>query len=306
MLLCLVSSPDFALASTHANAEADIWRPLPDWLGGEQPYDLNSWQESETAIALAETLDEDAVIVEGYAEYATWRPHLAYLRDPYGDPDVEMELDGVGGVSILAKARVFRSGVHFPAFSFERHAETEGFGKMARRMQYSVVGLPHYTVWHLYEPSVDDIKHMEEMEAEKRERERQEKEAADKAKKLQDDFEHVGSQWEKDKQSIAESGKKNLGALNAANLAAVDAATEVVASDGSKEKVAKTGLEKKAPRKESVRKINTRQGDKKKELGDEIVEKIEKAESVMSNDEAVNPVAAPAEEPKAGKKKGYQ
>lgn len=108
----------------------DVWRPLPDWLGGEQPYDLNSWQESETALALAETLDEDAVIVEGYAEYATWRPHLAYLRDPYGDPDMEMELDGVGGVSILAKARVFRAGVHFPAFSFEKHAETEGFGKV--------------------------------------------------------------------------------------------------------------------------------------------------------------------------------
>ena len=91
---------------------------------------MNSWQESETALALADTLDEDAVIVEGYAEYATWRPHLAYLRDPYGDPDMEMEIDGVGGVSILAKAKVFRSGVHFPAFSFEKHAETEGFGKV--------------------------------------------------------------------------------------------------------------------------------------------------------------------------------
>ena len=79
---------------------------------------------------MADTLDEDAVIVEGYAEYATWRPHLAYLRDPYGDPDTEMDVDGIGGVSILAKAKVFRSGVHFPAFSFERHAETEGFGKV--------------------------------------------------------------------------------------------------------------------------------------------------------------------------------
>lgn len=28
-------------------------------------------------------------------------------------------------------------------------------------MQYSVVGLPHYVIWHLYEPSVDDIRHME-------------------------------------------------------------------------------------------------------------------------------------------------
>lgn len=130
---------------------------------------------------MADTLDEDAVIVEGYAEYATWRPHLAYLRDPYGDPDMEMEIDGVGGVSILAKAKVFRSGVHFPAFSFEKHAETEGFGKvcstcqgrnllacfnsrhvqMAKAMHFSVVGLPHYVIWHLYEPSVDDIRHME-------------------------------------------------------------------------------------------------------------------------------------------------
>ena len=33
--------------------------------------------------------------------------------------------------------------------------------QMAKRMEYSVVGLPHYVIWHLYEPSVDDIKHME-------------------------------------------------------------------------------------------------------------------------------------------------
>lgn len=180
----------------------NVWRPLPDWLGGEQPYDLNSWQESETALALADTLDEDAVIVEGYAEYATWRPHLAYLRDPYGDPDMEMEIDGVGGVSILSKAKVFRSGVHFPAFSFEKHAETEGFGKMAKRMQFSVVGLPHYTVWHLYEPSVDDIRHMEEMEQERRNRENEEKERVERMKKIKEEFNDQGSQWEKDKNAI--------------------------------------------------------------------------------------------------------
>jgi mannan polymerase II complex ANP1 subunit len=28
-------------------------------------------------------------------------------------------------------------------------------------MGYSVIGLPHYVIWHLYEPSVDDIRHME-------------------------------------------------------------------------------------------------------------------------------------------------
>ncbi|KAF2103589.1 Anp1-domain-containing protein [Rhizodiscina lignyota] len=186
----------------------NVWRPLPDWLGGEQPYDLNSWQESETALALADTLDEDAVIVEGYAEYATWRPHLAYLRDPYGDPDMEMEIDGVGGVSILAKARVFRQGVHFPAFSFEKHAETEGFGKMAKRMKFSVVGLPHYTIWHLYEPSVDDIRHMEDMERERKDKEEKEREERERMERIKEQFDDPASQWDKDKNDIKDMATK--------------------------------------------------------------------------------------------------
>lgn len=142
------------------------------------------------------------MIVEGYAEYATWRPHLAYLRDPFGDPDMEMEIDGVGGVSILAKAKVFRSGVHFPAFSFEKHAETEGFGKMAKRLSFSVVGLPHYTIWHLYEPSVDDIRHMEEMEAERTQRETAEKEAKAREDRLKDEFANEDKEWQKDKSEM--------------------------------------------------------------------------------------------------------
>lgn len=182
----------------------NVWRPLPDWLGNEQPYDLNSWQESETALQLAQTLGEDDVIVEGYAEYATWRPHLAYLRDPYGDPEEEMSIDGIGGVSILAKAKIFRSGCHFPAFSFERHAETEGLGKMAKRMGYSVVGLPHYVVWHLYEPSSDDLKHMAEMEQERIARERQEELVKTSAVGQQ----VANQQWEADKAALAEQGVK--------------------------------------------------------------------------------------------------
>lgn len=209
----------------------NVWRPLPDWLGGEQPYDLNSWQESETALALADTLDEDAVIVEGYAEYATWRPHLAYLRDPYGDPDMEMEIDGVGGVSILAKAKVFRSGVHFPAFSFEKHAETEGFGKMAKRMQFSVVGLPHYTIWHLYEPSVDDIRHMEEMEQERKAREEEEKARQERMEKINSQFDTEGaSQWEKDKQALDEAQKAAAAAAEDVKAAA-DASAIAEATD---------------------------------------------------------------------------
>lgn len=220
----------------------NVWRPLPDWLGGEQPYDLNSWQESETALALADTLDEDAVIVEGYAEYATWRPHLAYLRDPYGDPDMEMEIDGVGGVSILAKARVFRYGVHFPAFSFEKHAETEGFGKMARRMDFSVVGLPHYTIWHLYEPSVDDIKHMEEMEKERLAREAEEKQKAEKVEKVKEQFADANGQWEKDKsdmQKLAQQEKKQAAEVPAQPKDGKPVQEKVKAADGAAKGVPK-------------------------------------------------------------------
>ncbi|ODV82374.1 glycosyltransferase family 62 protein [Suhomyces tanzawaensis NRRL Y-17324] len=177
----------------------NVWRPLPDWLGNQQPYDLNSWQESDGGLQLAETLGEDACIVEGYVEYQTWRPHLAYLRDPYGDPEVEMDLDGIGGVSILTKAKVFRTGSHFPAFSFEKHAETEAFGKLSKRMGYSVIGLPHYVIWHIYEPSSDDLKHMEWMALEES---RQKEEA--KIKKVYDKvwnkaFDDVQEDWGKER-----------------------------------------------------------------------------------------------------------
>ncbi|KAK5001310.1 hypothetical protein LTR28_012813 [Elasticomyces elasticus] len=121
-----------------------------------------------------------------------------------------MEIDGVGGVSILAKAKVFRAGVHFPAFSFEKHAETEGFGKMAKRMQFSVVGLPHYTIWHLYEPSVDDIRHMEEMENERKAREVEERVQHERMEKIHDQFQGTDDQWEKDKQEIREMSLKDF------------------------------------------------------------------------------------------------
>mgnify|MGYP002477104728 FL=1 len=146
----------------------NVWRPLPSFLGSEQPYDLNSWIESPPALELAKTLDEDDVIVEGYAEYPTWRVHLANLRNADGNPDDLIDLDGVGGVSILAKAKVFRSGINFPAHTFENHAETEAFGKMARKSGFKVGGLPHYVLWHIYEPSEDDLREMANREREKR------------------------------------------------------------------------------------------------------------------------------------------
>lgn len=146
----------------------NVWRPLPEFLGNEQAYDLNSWIESDQGLELASKLNEDDVIVEGYAEYPTWRVHLGYIRNAQGNPNEVVNLDGVGGVSILAKARVFRQGVHFPAFTFLNHAETEAFGKMAKKLGFSVGGLPHYTIWHIYEPSEDDLREIARKERKKR------------------------------------------------------------------------------------------------------------------------------------------
>lgn len=146
----------------------NVWRPLPTFLGREQPYDLNSWIESDEGLKLAKSLNEDDVIVEGYAEYSTWRAHLAYIRDINGSPNEVVELDGVGGVSILSKASVFRHGANFPAFTFMNHAETEAFGKLTKRMGMHVGGLPHYTIWHIYEPSEDDLIEISKLERKKR------------------------------------------------------------------------------------------------------------------------------------------
>lgn len=80
---------------------------------------------------------------------------------------------------------------------------------MAKRMKFSVVGLPHYTVWHLYEPSVDDIRHMEEMEQEKQAREAEEKERAERMKKVKDEFHEPVNQWENDKAQIKDMEAKD-------------------------------------------------------------------------------------------------
>lgn len=81
---------------------------------------------------------------------------------------------------------------------------------MAKRMQFSVVGLPHYTIWHLYEPSVDDIRHMEEMEQERKAREAEEAAKQERIDKIQSQFDEKGSEWDKDKEEIREMTKKEF------------------------------------------------------------------------------------------------
>lgn len=116
-----------------------------------RPYDFNNWAESNIGLELAEQLGDDEIIVEGYAEMATYRPLMAHLYDPKGSPNSLMDLDGVGGGCTLVKAEVHRDGAMFTNFPFYHLIETEAFAKMAKRLGYTVHGLPNYLVYHIEE-----------------------------------------------------------------------------------------------------------------------------------------------------------
>ena len=90
--------------------------------------DYNSWIESDKALRLAKSLPKDTVIVEGqdisplrviitnlkigYKQFDTGRTYMAKMGDWRHNKDEEIELDGIGGVNIIVKADVHRSGMH--------------------------------------------------------------------------------------------------------------------------------------------------------------------------------------------------
>ncbi|EER33443.1 protein MNN9 [Candida tropicalis MYA-3404] len=113
-----------------------------------RPYDFNNWIESEEGLKIAAGLSDDEIIVEGYAEMATYRPLMAHFYDAKGDKNAQMALDGVGGGAVMVNADVHRDGAMFPSFPFYHLIETEGFAKMAKRLGYEVFGLPNYLVFH--------------------------------------------------------------------------------------------------------------------------------------------------------------
>lgn len=111
-----------------------------------RPYDYNSWIDSETAQKLAAKMGNDEILLEGYEEMPTYRTLMAYMKDETNDPDLTVELDGVGGTALLVKADVHRDGAMFPPFVFYHLIETEGFAKMASRLGWKSWGLPNYFV----------------------------------------------------------------------------------------------------------------------------------------------------------------
>lgn len=112
----------------------------------ERPYDFNNWRDSPTAEELAAKMGKDDILLEGYADMATFRALMAYMYDEQGDKHTEVELDGVGGTAVLVRADVHRDGAMFPPFAFYHLIETEGFAKMAKRLGWTSIGLPNYLV----------------------------------------------------------------------------------------------------------------------------------------------------------------
>ena len=113
-----------------------------------RPYDFNSWIDSEQAQKIGRGMDKEDILLEGYAEMATYRFLMAGMYDANnpGDPHTEVQLDGVGGTALLVKADVHRDGAMFPPFAFYHLIETEGFAKMAARLGWKSWGLPNYFV----------------------------------------------------------------------------------------------------------------------------------------------------------------
>ncbi|KAF2015008.1 glycosyltransferase family 62 protein [Aaosphaeria arxii CBS 175.79] len=111
-----------------------------------RPYDFNNWIDSPTAKEMAAKMGKDDILLEGYAEMPTYRSLMAMMHDPAADPGTKVKLDGVGGATLLVKAEVHRDGAMFPPFAFYHLIETEGFAKMANRLNWESWGLPNYLV----------------------------------------------------------------------------------------------------------------------------------------------------------------
>lgn len=91
----------------------NIWFHRLDAEGNdvEGRFDYNSWVDTAKTRKLLKKLDRDTILVEGYkSHFDTGRIYMAKMGDWRDDPHKEILLDGIGGVSIMVKADVHRSG----------------------------------------------------------------------------------------------------------------------------------------------------------------------------------------------------
>ena len=73
-------------------------------------------------------------------------------------------------------------------------------------MGFEVVGLPHYVIWHVYEPSEDDLLRMAEMDKEKAAREQDSEDVAISRARWDKDRKVIESVIEKKKAQAALTG----------------------------------------------------------------------------------------------------
>jgi hypothetical protein len=83
----------------------------------EGRFDYNNWVDTAATKKFLKTLSKDTVVVEGYkSHFDTGRVYMAKMGDWRDDPKKEIHLDGIGGVSIIVKADVHRSGISFGCY----------------------------------------------------------------------------------------------------------------------------------------------------------------------------------------------
>ena len=95
--------------------------------------------ESEVALKVAARMAENEIVVEGYSEILTFRSLITYFYDAKDHVNIEMQLDGVGGGAVIAKADVHGERAIFLLFSFYHLIETEGVTNMTKPLGYEVL-----------------------------------------------------------------------------------------------------------------------------------------------------------------------
>ncbi|XP_076106856.1 uncharacterized protein LOC143075351 [Mytilus galloprovincialis] len=105
-------------------------------------YDKNIWRETPLSLENQKHMRPNYLVIEGYGSTSR-----IYLPDLRGEGRI-VPLDGVGGCTLLVRAKCHREGLDFPETLFDHHIETEGLAKKAKTMGYSVYGMPFVEVFH--------------------------------------------------------------------------------------------------------------------------------------------------------------
>lgn len=154
----------------HGLDESDDWALWIDVDVWRFPRDIYG----RLRAAAARIVTPNCVKVAGGPSYdmnafkTNWRypraVYYRYVRDGLFQPPPRMrgrlyldcvrhseriELDGVGGTTLLVDARLHRGGLRFPELPYRDLIETEGFGILARDLGIPAVGLPNVEVLHV-------------------------------------------------------------------------------------------------------------------------------------------------------------